>query len=185
MRLTSQPGNVALAGTLSIPDGAGPFPAAVLLSDMGSQDRDSRQGSYRFFAGIAATLARRGIAVLRFDDRGVGKSGGTGRRTTADLVSDAQAGLNYLRTRPEIDLAHLGLIGHGEGGNVALLAAAQPLPPAFVVALAASGLVGLDLLASQAEPLSTADTARTGQARRQAWADVLAKAAKLRTSGSN
>ncbi|WP_216726562.1 alpha/beta hydrolase [Hymenobacter siberiensis] len=186
VHLTSQPGNVALAGTLSIPDGAGPFPAAVLLTDMGSQDRDSRQGSYRFFADIAATLARQGIAVLRLDDRGVGESGGNGPlATTADLVRDAQAGLGYLRIRPSIDPARTGLIGHGEGGNVALLAAAQPVPPGFVVALAASGLVGLDLLASQAEPLSAADTVRTGEARRQAWAEVLAKAAKLRASGSN
>ncbi|MDB5269901.1 MAG: hypothetical protein JWP58_2941 [Hymenobacter sp.] len=186
VNLTSQPGNVALAGTLSIPDGAGPFPAAVLLTDMGSQDRDSRQGSYRFFADIATTLARQGIAVLRLDDRGVGQSGGNGPlTTTADLVRDALAGLNYLRVRPSIDPARTGLIGHGEGGNVALLAAAQPVPPGFVVALAASGLVGLDLLACQAEPLSAADTARIGEARRQAWADVLAKAAKLRTSGSN
>ncbi|MBH8557955.1 alpha/beta hydrolase [Hymenobacter negativus] len=184
--LTSQPDNVALAGTLSIPDGAGPFPAAVLLSDMGSQDRDSRQGSYRFFADIAAALARQGIAVLRLDDRGVGQSGGNGTQaTTANLVHDAEAGLSYLRVRPSIDPARTGLIGHGEGGNVALLAAAQPVPPGFVVALAASGLVGLDLLASQAEPLSAADTARIGEARRQAWAEVMAKAAKLRTSGSN
>ena len=78
---------------------------------------------------LADYLTRRGVAVLRFDDRGVGKSGGTPAVTTADLVSDAQAGLNYLRTRPEIDLSHLGLVGHGEGGNVALLAAAQPLAP--------------------------------------------------------
>jgi pimeloyl-ACP methyl ester carboxylesterase len=184
--LTSQPGNVALAGTLSIPDGAGPFPAAVLLSDMGSQDRDSRQGKYRFFADIADSLARQGIAVLRLDDRGVGQSGGNGTlATTADLMRDALAGLNYLRIRPSIDPARTGLIGHGEGGNVALLAAAQPVPPGFVVTLAASGLVGLDLLASQSEPLSAADTARIGAARRQAWAEVLAKAAKLRTSGSN
>ena len=185
--LTSQPGGVALAGTLSIPDGPGPFPAAVLLSDMGSQDRDARQGSYRFFADLAMALARQGIAVLRLDDRGVGQSGGKGSlTTTAGLVRDAQAGLSYLRVRSSIDPAHTGLIGHGEGGNVALLAAAQPVPPSFVVTLAASGLSGLDLLAGQAEPLaSPADTARTGAARRQAWAAVLAKAAALRTSGSN
>ena len=184
--LTSQPGSVALAGVLSIPDGAGPFPAAVLLTDMGSQDRDSQQGRYRFFANIASTLARQGIAVLRLDDRGVGQSGGNGTlTTTADLVHDAQAGLSYLRVQPNIDPSRIGLIGHGEGGNVALLAAAQPVPPSFVVALAASGLVGLDLLAGQAEPLNVADTTRIGAARRQAWADVLVKAAKLRTSGSN
>ena len=185
--LTSQPGNVALAGTLSIPDGAGPFPAVVLLSDMGSQNRDSQVGSYRFFADIAAGLARQGIAVLRLDDRGVGQSGGNGSTTTtADLVRDAEAGLSYLRVRPSIDPARTGLMGHGEGGNVALLTAAQPVPPSFVVALAASGVTGLDLLANQAEPVaSPADTAAAGVARRQAWAAVLSKAAALRASGSN
>ncbi|MBF9221425.1 alpha/beta hydrolase [Hymenobacter ruricola] len=187
VKLLSQPGDVPLAGTLSIPDGPGPFPAAVLLSDMGSQDRDARQGNYRLFAGMAAALARQGIAVLRLDDRGVGESGGNGAQaTTADLVRDAQTALTYLRLRPSLDASRTGLIGHGEGANVALLAAAQPVPPAFVVALAASGLVGLDLLANQPEPVGNpADTARAGLARRQAWADALSKAAQLRASGSN
>ena len=185
--VTSLPGNVRLAGTLNLPDGAGPFPAVVLLSDMGSQDRDARQGTYRLFAGLAASLARQGIAVLRLDDRGVGQSGGVGSQTTtAELVHDAQACISYLRTRSNIDPARTGLIGHGEGGNVALLAAAQPVPPAFVVTLAAVGVDGLDLLAHQPEPIANpADTARAGAARRQAWADVLSKAAKLRASGSN
>jgi hypothetical protein len=180
-------GGVKLAGTLSIPDGTGPFPAALLLTDMGSQDRDERQGKYRLFADVAASLARQGIAVLRLDDRGVGQSGGNGSvATTADLVRDAQAGLGYLRVRPSLDPARTGLIGHGEGGNVALLAAAQPVPPSFVVAMAASGLAGLDLLASQAEPVvNPADTARAGAARRQAWTDVLTKAQALRARGSN
>ncbi|WP_460547539.1 alpha/beta hydrolase [Hymenobacter daeguensis] len=185
--LASQPGSVKLAGTLSIPDGAGPYPAVVLLSDMGAQDRDARQGSYRLFAGMASFLARQGIAVLRLDDRGVGESTGVAAlTTTADLVRDAQAALTYLRLRPSLDPARTGFIGHGEGGNVALLAAAQPLPPAFVVTLAAAGQLGQELLANQAEPVtSAADTARVGAARREAWAEVLRKAETLRTSGSN
>ena len=184
--VTSPAGNVALAGTLSIPDGAGPFPAAVLLSDMGGQDRDTRQGGYRLFADLASNLARQGVAVLRLDDRGVGQSGGDGRLvTTAVLVRDAQAALSYLRVRPSIDPARTGFIGHGEGGNVALLAAAQALPPSFVVGLAAAGVLGLDLLASQAEPVTAADTARAGAARRQALADIAAKAKELRANGSN
>ena len=184
--LTSPVGNFALAGTLSIPDGPGPFPAAVLLSDMGGQDRDARQGSYRMFANLASSLARQGIAVLRLDDRGVGQSGGDSRlATTADLVRDAQAALNYLRVRPSIDPARTGFIGHGEGGNVALLAASQPQPPSFVVGLAAAGLRGLELLTAQAEPATAADTARAGTARRQALADIAAKAKALRASGSN
>lgn len=184
--VTSPAGNVALAGTLSIPDGAGPFPAAVLLSDMGGQDRDTRQGGYRLFADLASNLARQGVAVLRLDDRGVGQSGGDGRLvTTAVLVRDAQAALSYLRVRPSIDPARTGFIGHGEGGNVALLAAAQALPPSFVVGLAAAGVPGLDLLASQAEPVTAADTARAGATRRQALADIAAKAKELRANGSN
>ena len=141
--------NARLSGTMTIPAGPGPFPAVVLLSDSGPQDRDGTVGDFAPLGLLADYLTRRGVAVLRFDDRGVGKSGGTPAATTADLVSDAQAGLNFLRTRPEIDLAHLGLVGHGEGGNVALLAAAQPLPPAFVVALAAYGLPGRDIVVQQ------------------------------------
>lgn len=185
--LTSQPGTIKLAGTLSIPDGTGPFPAVVLLSDMGEQDRDARQGSYRPFAELASALARQGVAVLRLDDRGVGESAGSpSQTTTAELVRDAQAALTYLRLRPSLDPARTGLIGHGEGGNVALLAATKDQPPAFVVTLAAAGLIGHELLAAQAEPVaSPADTARLGAARRAAWADVLSKADKLRASGSN
>ncbi|WP_035565870.1 alpha/beta hydrolase family protein [Hymenobacter sp. IS2118] len=141
--------NTRLGGMLTIPAGQGPFPAVVLLSDAGPQDRDGTVGDFAPLGLLADFLTRRGIAVLRFDDRGVGKSGGTAAVSTADLVSDAQAGMNFLRTRPEIDLAHLGLIGHGEGGNVALLAAAQPLPPAFVVALAAYGLPGREIVVQQ------------------------------------
>ena len=184
--LTSPAGNVALAGTLSIPDGPGPFPGAVLLSDMGPQDRDARQGSYRLFADLASNLARQGIAVLRLDDRGVGQSGGDSRlATTADLVRDAQAALGILRVRPTIDPARTGFIGHGEGGNVALLAATQPLPPSFVVALAAAGIGGLELLAAQPEPMLPADTARAGVARRQTLAAIAVKAKELRAKGSN
>ena len=183
----SQPGSVKLAGTLSIPDGAGPFPAAVLLSDVGPHDRDARQGNYRLFADVASALARQGVAVLRLDDRGVGQSGGNGATaTTADLVRDAQAALTYLRLRPSLDASRAGIIGHGEGGNVALLAAAQPLPPAFVVGLAPAGLPGQEVQAQQPEPVANpADTARASLARRQAWAEVLRKADQLRTSGSN
>ena len=118
-----------LAGMLTIPAGPGPFPAVVMISDAGSHDRDGTVGGFAPIGLLADHLTRRGIAVLRFDDRGVGQSTGAAANTTAELVSDAQSALNYLRTRPEINLAHLGLVGHGEGGNVALLAAAQPLPP--------------------------------------------------------
>ncbi|RAK64093.1 alpha/beta hydrolase family protein [Hymenobacter edaphi] len=147
---TNIPVDLRMAGMLSVPPGKGPFPAVVLVSDAGAQDRDATVGEYRPMGSLADFLTRRGIAVLRVDDRGVGQSGGTpATATTAELVSDVQAALNFLRARPEVDLARLGVIGHGEGGNVALLAAAQPLPPAFVVTLAAHGLPGRDIVVQQ------------------------------------
>ena len=186
VKLVSQPGNVQLTGAFSVPDGPGPFPGVVLLSDMSGPDYDVRPSNYRLLTDLAASLARQGIAVLRLDDRGVDESTGNGSTTTADRVHDAQAGLGYLRVQPTVDPARTGLIGHGEGGNVALLAAAQPVPPSFVVTLAASGLTGFELLASQAEPAAfAADTARAGAARRLAWATILGQAAKLRANGSN
>ncbi|TGE24859.1 alpha/beta hydrolase [Hymenobacter aquaticus] len=157
--------NIRLSGTLSVPPGEGPFPGVVLISDMGPQDRDATQGEFKMFGALADFMARHGVAVLRLDDRGVGQSQGDyTTATTADLVRDAQLGLNFLRTRPLIDFGKLGLIGHGEGGNVALLAAAQPLPPAFVVTLAASGVAGKDVLSQQAAGFLKAGEADTAQA---------------------
>jgi len=142
--------NLRLNGMLTVPAGPGPFPAVVLVSDAGAHDRDATTGDYRLLGTLADYLTRRGIAVLRFDDRGVaGSAGNYAQTTTEDLVTDVQAGVNFLRARSEIDFSHIGVIGHGEGGNVALLTAAQPLPPAFVVALAASGLPGAVVAAQQ------------------------------------
>ncbi|RPD46422.1 alpha/beta fold hydrolase [Hymenobacter sediminis] len=144
--------NIALAGTLTTPAGPGPFPAVVLLSDNGPQNRDVDQQDYRMFGALADHLTRRGIAVLRFDDRGVGKSQGNHfTATTADLVGDAQAAMVYLRAKPLIDQRYIGLVGHGEGGNVALLAAAeqQPATPAFVVSLSGYGVPGRDVIMRQ------------------------------------
>jgi len=144
-------GKNKLSGTLTVPSGEGPFAAVVLLSDSGPQDRESELQGYHLFGLLADYLTRRGIAVLRFDDRGVGKSSGDyARATTADFVTDAQAALAYLRGRPLIAPQQVGLLGHGEGANVALLAASEPLEaPAFVVALAAYGQPGRDVLRRQ------------------------------------
>jgi pimeloyl-ACP methyl ester carboxylesterase len=149
-----------LAGTLTLPPGAGPFPAAVLVSDLGRQDRDGLAPdstalpgllTYRLLGSLADYLTRHGVAVLRFDDRGVGKSAGANEAATpAQRAADVQAALNFMRTRPEIDLLRLGLVGHGEGANIALLVAGQPLPPAFVIGLGAYGLPGHETLLQQA-----------------------------------
>ncbi len=140
-----------LGGTLLVPAGEGPFAAVVLLSDLGPQHRDVDVSGYRMFGQLADYLCRRGIAVLRFDDRGVGKSGGSfASATTADFVTDAQAALAFLRTRPLVSAHRVGLLGHGEGANVALLAAAAPgRAPAFVVSLAGYGQPGYDVLLRQ------------------------------------
>jgi len=136
--------------TLTVPAGPGPFPAVVLVSDLGAQDRDGTVGDYCLIGTLADYLTRRGVAVLRYDDRGVGQSGGsTATATAAMLVSDVQAALNFLRSRLEININRIGAVGHGEGANVALLAAGQPLPPAFVVSLAGYGLPGEQTLLQQ------------------------------------
>ena len=140
-----------LSGTLTVPAGEGPFAAVVLLSDSGPQSRDVEVPGYRMFGQLADYLTRHGVAVLRFDDRGVGKSGGTyANATTADLVTDAQAALTYLRGCPLISAHRVGLLGHGEGANVALLAAATPgRTPSFVVSLAGYGQPGYEVLLRQ------------------------------------
>jgi len=142
---------VKLSGTLTIPSGEGPFAAVALVSDSGPQDRDADWQGYRVFGILADYLTRHGIAVLRYDDRGVGKSGGDfARATTADFVTDARAALVFLRDQRLIAPQQVGLLGHGEGGNVALLAASEPLEaPAFVASLAAYGQPGRDVLRRQ------------------------------------
>ena len=149
---TNHEADIRLSGTLTTPAGPGPFPAVVLLSDSGPQNRDVDQQDYRMFGSLADHLTRRGIAVLRFDDRGVGKSQGNNlAATTVDLVGDAQAAMVFLRARQLIDQRYIGLLGHGEGANVALLAAAQqePATPAFVVSLAGYGVPGRDVIQRQ------------------------------------
>jgi alpha-beta hydrolase superfamily lysophospholipase len=144
-------GKFRLSGTLTIPSGEGPFAAVALLSDSGPHDRDADLQGYHMFGILADYLTRHGIAVLRFDDRGVGRSGGDYHRaTTADLVTDAQAAMAFLRKTPLIAPQQVGLLGHGEGANVALLAAAQPQnAPAFVASLAGYGQPGRDVLRRQ------------------------------------
>ena len=142
-----------LSGTLTVPAGEGPFAAVVLLSDSGPQSREVEVSGYRMFGQLADYLTRHGVAVLRFDDRGVGKSGGTyATATTTDFVTDARAAMAFLRARPLISSHRVGLVGHGEGANVALLTAAGTGPgraPAFVVSLAGYGQPGHEVLLRQ------------------------------------
>jgi len=138
---------VTLAATLTLPPGKGPFPAVVLITGSGSEDRDETLFAHRPFLVIADYLTRRGIAVLRADDRGVGGSTGDAMSTTTkDLAGDALAGVAYLKTRSEIDPKRMGLIGHSEGANIGSIAATQSGDVAYLVMLAGMGLVGEQVL---------------------------------------
>jgi pimeloyl-ACP methyl ester carboxylesterase len=131
---------VTLAGTLTIPEGTGPFPAVVLLSGSGPQNRNEELFNHRPFLVLADHLTRQGIAVLRADDRGVGGSTGDfSKATTADFAEDGLAGVEFLKGRREIQSDRIGLIGHSEGGMMAPLAATRSSDVAFIVMLAGPG----------------------------------------------
>ena len=103
-----------------MPAGRGPFPAVILISGSGAQDRDETIFQHKPFLVLADTLTRRGIAVLRVDDRGVGGSTGSmSKSTSEDFAGDVLAGIAFLKSRPEIDARKIGLIGHSEGGIIA------------------------------------------------------------------
>jgi dienelactone hydrolase len=141
------PAGHTLAGTLTMPKGAaGPVPAVVLITGSGPQDRDNGMPlipDYAFFRQVADSLSRRGMAVLRMDDRGVGGSGGaTPDVTTEHFADDVRAAVAWLRARPDIDAARIALAGHSEGGLIAPMVAADDARIAAVVLLAAPSWSG-------------------------------------------
>jgi uncharacterized protein len=147
---------ISLAGTLTIPKNAsGRVPAIVTLTGSGQQERDEALlgiTGYRLFRQVADTLGRRGIAVLRIDDRGVGGSGGNAAlETSADYADDIRAAVAYLRSRPEVDPARIGLVGHSEGGIVAPMVAADDSTIAGIVLLAGTSRPGRRILEYQFE----------------------------------
>lgn len=159
---------VELAGTLTAPRGPGPHPAVVLLSGSGAQDRDGEIMGHRPFLVLADHLSRRGIAVLRVDDRGVGESEGIlAAATSSDLAGDALAAVHYLRSRPEIAWRRIGLLGHSEGALVAPLAATRSSDVRFLVLLAAPGVPGRELLPVQTRRIALAAGAPESTVERQ------------------
>jgi hypothetical protein len=141
---------VTLAGTLTIPEGEGPFPAVVTATGSGPQDRDETLMGHKPFAVLADFLSRRGIAVLRVDDRGVAQSTGDFQAaTTDDFASDARAAVRFLTERRGIDAERIGILGHSEGGLVAPMAAVGSEDVAFVVLLAGTTVDGGEILVSQ------------------------------------
>ncbi len=149
--------NFTLAATLTIPQGKGPFPAVVLITGSGPQDRDESLLGHKPFLVLSDYLTRHGIAVLRADDRGTAKSTGDfSTATTADFATDTEAGIAYLKTRPEIDPHKIGLIGHSEGGVIAPMIAARTKDIAFIVMMAGTGVPGDQVLVAQGEAIQVA-----------------------------
>jgi pimeloyl-ACP methyl ester carboxylesterase len=143
---------ITLAGTLTLPKGAGPFPAVVLIAGSGPHDRDESIANHKPFLLLADYLTRKGIAVLRHDKRGIGKSTGSAdSATTLDLASDTQAAMAYLKSRKDIDATKIGLIGHSEGAMIAPYLATHSQEIAWLVLLAPPATKGEDTLLNQSE----------------------------------
>jgi uncharacterized protein len=164
----NKPAGIKLAGTLTLPKGPGPFPAALLISGSGPQDRDETILGHKPFLVLADYLTRRGVAVLRVDDRGVGGSTGkTNDATSVDFAADVLAGVGFLKGRKEINAAQIGLIGHSEGGIIAPLVASRSKDVAFIVLLAGTGLPGEDILYLQGAAILKVAGANAAQLARQ------------------
>lgn len=136
---------INLFGVLTYPNKNAKYPAVILISGRGQQDRDATTGKHRTFFVLADYLTRNGIAVLRFDDRGVGKSEGEFNfftNTKEDITDDAIAAYQYLRSRPEIDVKKIGFIGHSEGGVISAMVASKISNIAFIILLACPGVNG-------------------------------------------
>lgn len=170
-----------LAGTLTIPKGEERRPALLLVAGSGPQDRDGTILGHKPFWVIADHLARHGIAVLRVDDRGVGRSTGDfATATTADFIGDATASVRFLRAHPRIDPRRVGILGHSEGALVAPAVAVASEGVAFVALFGAPGLPGADILVQQGQDIARAagvpadEVARAGALQREMIDAVLA-----------
>jgi uncharacterized protein len=158
---------VQLAGTVTLPpQRAARFPGIVLIAGSGRNARNEEFGAtHEPFLVLADALTRQGYAVLRYDKRGVAQSTGDySAATTPDFASDAAAAVAYLRSRPDIDSAKVGLVGHSEGGNIAAMVAGKDSSLAFIVMLAPAAVPGGVLVAEQNRRAAMAD----GEARQAA-----------------
>jgi uncharacterized protein len=146
--------NIKLAGTLTLPHGNGPFKAVIMITGSGAQNRNEELMGHKSFLIIADYLSRNGIAVLRYDDRGVGGSQGNySEATSADLATDAEAAFKFLKNNPKINKREIGLIGHSEGGLIAPITATSNIDIGFIVSLAGPGVTGQQIMIRQAEDI--------------------------------
>jgi pimeloyl-ACP methyl ester carboxylesterase len=172
-------GNATLAGTLTLPEGAGPFPAAVLVGGPGPGDRDETIAGHKPFLVLADFLTRTGFAVLRYDQLGILPSTGSyADRTMEDFRQEVQAAVSYLKSRQEVDAKRLGIVGHGEGGILASQVAAQGKDVSWLVLLGTPATTGERTLLRQSElvartgGLAEEQIARSLEFDRQAYAAV-------------
>ena len=148
---------ITLAGTLTLPRKEGVFPAVVLITGSGPENRDEEMFGHKPFLVLSDYLTKNGIAVLRFDDRGTAESTGDFKTaTTFDFVKDVESAVEYLQTRKEIDKSHIGLIGHSEGGIIAPIVASETKGISFIILLAGPGIRGDQILLMQQELIGKA-----------------------------
>jgi len=151
---TSADGKISYGGTLTLPAGKKKFPALVFVSGTGRQDRDGLMAGHKIFLDIANELVKNGYAVLRMDDRGVGKTTGNYETaTTEDFANDALLALHQLTAYDQIDKKRVGMIGHSEGGAAMSIAAAKSSDVKFIISLSGLAQNGFDALISQNESI--------------------------------
>jgi pimeloyl-ACP methyl ester carboxylesterase len=184
--------DLKFAGTLTLPDASGPHPAVVMITGSGPQNRDEEVFGFKIFRVIADHFTRNGIAVLRYDDRGVGGSTGKNSDGTSEaFATDALAAIRFLKTRPDINSGQIGLVGHSEGGIVAPIAASRSDDVTFAVLIAGTSVTGAEILYEQGALIAKANGAteedlvemRDGQTRTfkairtgQGWEELEAQA---------
>lgn len=150
--------SITLAGTFTYPKEDGKFPAVVLITGSGAQNRDEEIFNHKPFLVISDFLTKNGYAVLRFDDRGVGESEGNHSiATTFDFAEDVRAAIKYLKARNEVDNNKIGLIGHSEGAMIASIVASESDDVAFIILMAGPGLPGDSILYLQTELIYRAE----------------------------
>ncbi|MEZ4945663.1 MAG: alpha/beta hydrolase [Cyclobacteriaceae bacterium] len=142
--------DITLAGTLTLPNSQTDFPTVVLISGSSPHNRNEEIAGHKPFLVIADYLTRNGIGVLRYDDRGIGQSGGKYEIAAYDdRISDVKSAITYLKTRKEVNSKKIGLIGHSEGGLIAAMSAEKSIDVNFIILMAAPGLSGYDMVLLQ------------------------------------
>ena len=147
--------DIKLAGTLTLPKNVKQPAVAILISGSGPQNRNEEVFEHKPFLVLADYLTNNGIAVLRYDDRGIASSEGDFKTATSfDFATDVEAAINYLKSRSDIDPNKIGLIGHSEGGLIAPIVVSKNNDVAFIVLLAGSGVDGQEVLQSQSRKIT-------------------------------